>query len=157
MNDLYNSMDDRMPWRRVQTSLTSYDDQTPSSWLRVSDFINERSERKEGRLPITNIRREKDCDVTIRWSASSAARDVRRTSQILQAVSSRQGSKTNDRCQREGRRRRSGVSSPYRQGVSMLIGILCLVELARRSTVWYILVWIYAAGWTFKNCRCIAV
>ena len=68
--------------------------------------------------------------------------------------SSRPSSKTSDRRQWEGRRRLPGVSSPYRQGISMFgrfnrqsggLVYFSLVELVRRSMVWYILLWILAA------------
>ena len=66
-------MDDRERWRRAKTSFTQCEEQTQSSRLRVLDFFDwRRSERKEGRLTIRNVRRRADCDVAVRLSTSSA-------------------------------------------------------------------------------------
>ena len=118
---------------------------TPSSWLRVSDFFDVRR----------NVRRHEDCDVMVRWSASSAA--SRRWSTAFADPGSRVFT-TRFEDERPSPARRT--SSTAGRVVTVQVRdldvwslesarrwscIFRLVELARWSMVWYILVWILSA------------
>ena len=118
-------------------------------------FDGRRSERKEDRLTVRNVRRHEDCDVTVRWSASSAA--SRRWPTAFTDPASRVfTTKFEDERPLPARRTSSTAGRVVTVQVRDLdvwsfesawrwTCIFCLIELARWSTLCYILVWILTA------------
>ena len=79
VNDLCISMVDRKRWRRAQTSFAYYDEQMPSSWLRVSDFFDGGEVR--GGKTGWRLGMSEDTDIAT-WGSDEERRlprDVRRT------------------------------------------------------------------------------